>query len=314
MVARRSVQDAGLMLAEATVDDLPAAAELLSTLYADGLFTVAGMRHRLECAPSWVQRRLLKWEEDGRVVGWASCGLDHFSGDRDFGFTDVTVDPAFRRRGIGTAMLDRAVDHVTACGATRLEAFGTDDDQSRAFAEARGYAVKARLRASCVDPRTLPAAPAPPPGVELRPFTELEPEAIHAVDLVVSRDIPNEESIDGLDTAAVWTRQFWRDPEVDKELSQAAVVAGEVVAITMVRSDLERGRGENDITGTLPAHRGRGLATLLKHTSLRLAAERGITMVSTGNDEENGPMLAVNTKLGYRPSSSWIRWERAVRP
>ncbi|HEY7730341.1 MAG TPA: GNAT family N-acetyltransferase [Gaiellaceae bacterium] len=309
MGARRG---GGLMLAEASVDDLPAAAELLSSLYADGLFTVAGMRHRLECAPSWVQRRLLKWEEGERLVGWASCGLDHFSGDRELGFVDVSVDPEFRRRGIGAALLERAVEHVSACGATRLEAFGTDDDQSRAFAEARGYAVKARLRASCVDPRKLPPAPPPPPGVELRPFSELAPEAIHAVDLVVSRDIPNEESIDGLDTAAVWTTQFWRDPEVDKELSLAAVLAGEVVAITMFRSDLERGRGENDITGTLPAHRGRGLATLLKHASLRLAAERGITTVSTGNDEENAAMLAINTKLGYRPSSAWIRWEAAV--
>jgi GNAT superfamily N-acetyltransferase len=302
------------MLAEATVDDLPAAAELLSTLYADGLFTVGGMRHRLDCAPSWVQRRLLKWEETGRVVGWASCGLDHFSGDRELGFVDLTVDPGFRGRGIGAAMLERAEEHVRACGATRVEAFGPDHDPSRAFAEARGYAVKARLRVSCVDPRTLPPAPSPPPGVELRPFSDVEPEAIHAVDLVVSRDIPNEESIDGLDTAAAWKTQFWRDPEVDKELSRAAVVAGEVVAITMFRSDLERGRGENDITGTLPAHRGRGLATLLKHTSLRRAAARGITMVTTGNDEENGPMLAVNTKLGYRPSSGWIRWERAVSP
>jgi GNAT superfamily N-acetyltransferase len=299
------------MIGEASRDDLPAAAEMLSSLYPDWLFTVVGMRHRLESAPPWVGRRLLKWEEDGRLVAWVSCGLDHVSGNRDLGFVHLTVDPAHRRRGIGAAMLEQAEAHVRSRGAARVEALGDEDGGSRAFAEAHGYGVKARLRFSSVDPRALPLAP-PPPGVELLPFSQLTPEEIHRVDLVVSRDIPNEESIDGLDSATAWAAEFWDDPEVDKELSLAALVGGEVVAITMMRSDPARGRGANDITGTLPGHRGRGLATLLKHTSLRLAAERGITMVSTGNDEENAPMLAVNTKLGYRPSSGWIRWERVL--
>jgi GNAT superfamily N-acetyltransferase len=301
------------VLAEASLDDLPAAADLLSEVYPDGLFTAAGLRHRRAVRPAWARSLLLKWVEDGVLVAWSSCALDHFSGDRGLGNLNVTVRPTARGRGIGGALLERALEHLVECGAGRVDAFGWDDEPPRAFMAARGFEVKARLRISSLDPRTLGPAPPPPAGVELRPFAAFEddPAAIHRVDLAVSRDIPNEESIDGLDSEA-WTAEFWRDPDVDKELSLAAVADGGAVGITMLRSDIERGRGENDITGVLPAYRGRGLATLLKHTSLRRAADRGIAMVSTGNDEENAAMLAVNTKLGYRPRSGRIRWTRAL--
>jgi mycothiol synthase len=300
------------MLTAASDSDLPAAVELLAKVSPDDLFSVAGMRHRAAVRPEWARPLRLKWEEGGRLVAWATCGLDHESGDRGLGVASLCVDPGHRRRGIGTALLDRATSHLREIGAQRLSVFGQDEAAARAFAAQHGLEVKAQLRISALDPRTLPPAPEPPPGVELRPFASFaDPGPLHRIDQAVSRDIPNEESIDGLDLDA-WRRQFWDDPEVDRELSLAAVVGGEPVALTMVRSEPGGTRGENDITGTLPEHRGKGLATLLKHHSLQRAAARGIHIVSTGNDEDNAAMLAVNTKLGYRPSSGRLRWTRAL--
>ena len=37
------------------------------------------------------------------------------------------------------------------------------------------------------------------------------------------------------------------------------------------------------------------------------------SVAATENDETNGPMLAVNTRLGYRPSSRRVEWERSTR-
>jgi len=54
------------------------------------------------------------------------------------------------------------------------------------------------------------------------------------------------------------------------------------------------------MTGTIPAHRGRGLAKLVKSVALRRAAQAGVSGAFTSNDDENGPMLAVNNWLGYR--------------
>jgi RimJ/RimL family protein N-acetyltransferase len=79
----------------------------------------------------------------------------------------------------------------------------------------------------------------------------------------------------------------------------------------MLSADLETGRGYNEYTGTLPSHRGRGLARSVKLASLRWAAAQGLTAVWTTNDETNAPMLAINDRLGYRPSARRVEYQRA---
>jgi RimJ/RimL family protein N-acetyltransferase len=76
--------------------------------------------------------------------------------------------------------------------------------------------------------------------------------------------------------------------------------------------DLDSGRAINSFTGTLPTHRGRGLARAAKQASLVWAAAHGITAVWTHNDEQNAPMLAVNARLGYRPAARLVEYTRAA--
>jgi GNAT superfamily N-acetyltransferase len=92
--------------------------------------------------------------------------------------------------------------------------------------------------------------------------------------------------------------------------SFAAVEEGSVLSFTMLTADLESRRGFTDSTGTMPQARGRGLATAVKLASLRWAAANGITSVWTTNDETNAPMLAVNGRLGYRPSARRVEYAR----
>ena len=92
-----------------------------------------------------------------------------------------------------------------------------------------------------------------------------------------------------------------------------AFVEDELAALTMIRIDVPSGRAQNNVTGTRKAFRGHGLARLLNTHSLHIAGKRGATIAITDNDESNAPMLAVNTKLGYRPFARRLEWER-VRP
>ena len=142
-------------------------------------------------------------------------------------------------------------------------------------------------------------------------FAEVGPEAVHPVDVAVTLDVPEDVPWDDMPFDS-WLEEFWESPTLDHDASIAAVVDGEVVAITMLRTERTSGRGENDITGTLAAHRGRGLARLVKHHSLERAAALGITEVFTHNDETNAAMLAVNTKLGYRPYASRLAWLKEI--
>ncbi|MFC4452562.1 GNAT family N-acetyltransferase [Deinococcus sonorensis] len=60
------------------------------------------------------------------------------------------------------------------------------------------------------------------------------------------------------------------------------------------------------------AHRGRGLATVVKAASLGWARAEGYTRASTGGSVANLPMLRVNQRLGYRPEPMWLTWVRPL--
>jgi GNAT superfamily N-acetyltransferase len=63
----------------------------------------------------------------------------------------------------------------------------------------------------------------------------------------------------------------------------------------------------HDLTAVRRDWRGRGVAGVLKRAQLEWAAERGYTRLETGNEERNAPIRALNARLGYRPTASFVR-------
>ena len=57
----------------------------------------------------------------------------------------------------------------------------------------------------------------------------------------------------------------------------------------------------HDMTAVGRAWRGRGVATVLKRSTIAWAIKHGLEALETGNDEDNAPMRAINARLGYRP-------------
>lgn len=63
----------------------------------------------------------------------------------------------------------------------------------------------------------------------------------------------------------------------------------------------------NFLTGVRPDARGLGLARALKLEVIRRAKAEGCTQLLTHNHSGNGPMLAVNQRLGYeRRPGMWV--------
>jgi GNAT superfamily N-acetyltransferase len=296
---------------QATVEDLEAAAALTALVYPFDLGSVAAWRHRLSVEPERARRLMLKGAVGGELVGWASGVLDTHTTTAGVAFLAATVHPEHRGRGLGAALAAAVEEHVLAQGATILRSGSLDEEAARRLATGRGYRTTGLQRISRVDPTALPPAPPPPAGVEVRSFAEVGPEAVHPVDAAVTLDVPEDVPWDDMPYDS-WLEEFWESPTLSHEASCVAVVDGEVVAITMLHLEPASGRGENDITGTLAAHRGRGLARLVKQHSLERAAALGITEVFTVNDETNAAMLAVNTRLGYRPYSARLAWLKEV--
>ena len=277
----------------------------------DTILTAEGMRHSLENVPERAELLLLAWDEGSEIVGWGTAGREWWAAEPNRGTLVVAVDPNRRGEGIGSALAAAGDEHLTAIGVTTARSGSLDEPGARALATRLGFTMLGAAATSALDPRTV--APDPiPDDVRIVPFADLDdPRALYELDVEVSNDIPNEE-FDGV-SFEEWRGEFWRSPLIDQDASLVAFVGDELAALTMIRIDEPSGRAQNNVTGTRRAFRGRGLARLLKTHSLHLAGQRGATIAITDNDETNAPMLAVNTRLGYRPFSRRLEWER-VRP
>jgi GNAT superfamily N-acetyltransferase len=294
--------------------DVDAGARLLGRVHPEGLFSGESLRHARRTAPPEARRVWWCAEEQGELVGWASCARMTDTSEHGVGWAGVSVAPERRLAGIGSALLEAAEQHALELGVRRLLVSSRGDDRSASFARARGYTQTGSNDMLVVDPRTVDP-PEPPAEVELVPFTAFagDPKPIFDVDAASMLDEPSDAHLDTLGYDR-WLDWFWRHPFTDHDASTVAVVDAQAVAFTFLWSNRRLGRGVNSGTGTLRGFRGRGLATLAKRASLRRAAELGCNAVYTGNNAENAPMLAINRKLGYRVSGTELNWAKQLAP
>ncbi|MGZ8686891.1 MAG: GNAT family N-acetyltransferase [Gaiellaceae bacterium] len=297
------------MVSPASVEDADRAAALLRAADDDHVTTVAGLRYRMEAARPEDCRATWKAEKDGELVGWAFAGLDAFAAERDRAFAGIVVHPDHRRAGIGSALWGAVAAHLREIGARKIVAYSRADGAAKSFAATRNFVLAATDTTSAVDPRDLPPPPTPPQGIALHPLSAFsdDPEPLYLSDRESALDEPGPTDISGI-TMESWRRLIWDHPDCDRELGVAAVADGVVVASTFLFADHESGRAANGGTGVIRAYRGRGFGLLVKQHSLARAAAAGVTLVITQNDETNGPMLAINRKLGYRPLSTGHAW------
>lgn len=302
------------MVRQATLDDAAAAVRLLAIVNPEWVSSVEGFRHQWASSPPEARRAAWCVEDGDEVIGWAICALMVETSEPGVGWIGVNVLPGRRRAGLGSALLAAAERHAMEIGVTRLLSHSRGDEASASFARSRGYEQTASNEILVIDPRDV-EQPVPPEGVELKAYTAFvdNPWPIYHVDVTSLLDEPGEARLDTL-PYDYWLESFWRHPSLDHDASTVALVDGVAAATTILHTDRASGRGKNYGTGTLPEHRGRGLATLAKQASLVRAAELGCTTVYTGNDATNAPMLAINHKLGYRLCTMELSWGKTLAP
>ncbi len=294
------------MVREGSSDDFAAATGLLDRVWPHRVGSEQGFRHAAAVEPPDAHRRYWAAEDDGTLVGWATAAIEYQSSERP-GFLQASVAPESRGSGVGSALLERCEAHLAGLGVATALSVSTPEEASRSFAAKHGFRHTHTTRISGVDPRTIEPQSAPP-GVDLRPLAQLDPRKVHVLDAEAMADVPGEVAMDDV-SFEQWLEDYWRHPDTDLDASMAAVIDGRPVAFTHLRI-APGGRAVSDMTGTLRDYRGRGLALLAKRAALVNAAERGVELVTTENDETNGPMLRVNEKLGYRPVGSALAWAR----
>ncbi|MFC7898004.1 GNAT family N-acetyltransferase [Streptomyces sp. NPDC057381] len=278
------------------------------------LWTPEAVVHHLVHAHPEARSRSLVVEEDGETIGTAQLGLVHDSPEPGQAYLNVYVRPDRVRRGAGGLLVRTSEEYLATEGATKLFAWVLDEPANLAFAQRHGYERRRSahfLRLDLAD-AALPDAPAAPGGVELRTAADFadDPRPLFELDAELVADEPSDVAVE-LTEYEAWLADTWRHPLLNRELTTVAVVDGRPVAFSLAHTDGGT-RYSTAMTGTVRAHRGRGLAKLTKTDSLRRARAAGYTEAFTGNDTDNGPMLAVNKWLGYEVCGTEVRHVREL--
>jgi GNAT superfamily N-acetyltransferase len=230
---------------------------------------------------------------DGRVAG---CGFAGPSQSEGRGFLAPRVLPAFRHRGVGSALLDELRRHLVAWRFETASAHvdGTDEG-SLAFAERHGFEEVDRqveqvwthhggMKAPVVPDGLVFASLAQQPGL-LRASYDLALEGYADMATFAPVSIPLDDWLRG-DDANV------------PEGSLVALAGDEIVGFSgLCRSPA--GVFEDGLTVVRRAWRRRGVAEALKHAKLAWAAANGVTEIVTWTQTGNDGMRAVNERLGY---------------
>ena len=226
-------------------------------------------------------------------------------------FLELLVEPSRRRRGIGTALLERIVERGRELRVVAL--FGHHATEAGAsFAARHGFAdARQRIVRSLLDLQTadLPK-PTPPDGWTLATWLGRVPDehlAAYARARAAMDDAPDPEGMD----YPTWTAETVRASEEslarrerEMRLTVAVHASGEVGSFTELRVSRGSALASTDDTGTAASHRGKGLARAVKVESLRrLRDDRPeVEVVATDNAEENAVMRHLNDSIGFRPT------------
>jgi GNAT superfamily N-acetyltransferase len=279
--------------------------------------TPAGILHWRDSQPAHARARLWVAEEDGRIVGWSEARLRWTTSAADVGDLWGFVVPSERGRGLGTALYEHAAGHLQDVGARAIETWTYTPAGEKLLVE-RGFRAEAAERISVLrlaEADTSILATLEPEkaaeGFRVVPLREVvnRVEEIHRVYAAAAADIPDHFPEDNVHVEE-WRRETLEHPQLSRDGSFMILSGEQPVALAFLEVDEPARIAANELTGTLPEFRRRGLARLAKLSSIRWAAEQGFDTMVTGNAETNKAMLGLNESLGYRRIRTEIHFVR----
>ena len=244
-------------------------------------------------------------------------------------FLHLVVLPAYRRRGIGTALLRDAVADLVAAGRRSILIEADTGTPGAAFCDAYGMEEaqadrSSKLRLADVDrDRVAEWAAAAHPGYRLVSWTGRCPD-----DLVASygraKQAMNDAPTGTMDWSPIeYGEQYVRDEEqtlLSRHRPFFVVAAvheqtGDVAGFTeLAVSEHSPARAQTEDTAVVPAHRGSGLGLWIKAELVRrLLAERPeVVEVVTRNGLTNDHMWRINELLGFRTYATVVERQGKV--
>lgn len=275
-----------------------------------------------------------------RLVGTAWLAVPLLD-NLDAAMLDVHVHPDLRRQGIGTMLLQHAESLARGAGRTLLEAEAQYPHDApadgagtsgREFLVAHGYTfglgnvqrtAPLPMPDDVLDALAAEAAPHHE-GYRLLSWAGPVPDELVAGWLAVASTLTTEAPTGGMEReaetvdvvahrddealVAAQGRTSWR--------TAALTAEGEVVAYTeIVVPDHDPRFAYQWGTLVRTDHRGHRLGVAVKvanHRALQAGADVGGRRVVTWNAEENGPMIAINERMGFVPTARMAEMQKRL--
>ncbi len=278
-------------------------------------------QHLINCDPF---KDMLFAEVDGEVIGYSRVFWEKLSeGIRIYNLFG-NLHPAWRRKGIGTAMLGYNETHLLQIAADHpqdgdrfYQSWASDTEKStNALLKSQGYEpIRYGFEMVRDLNESFPETPLPE-GLEIRPVVEEE----HFWTIVKASD---EAFKDHWGYRPITDEEFlgWRnDPNFRPELWKVAwdgdQVAGSVQNFYNPKEnkDFNRQRGYTEGISTRRPWRRRGLASALIVESMKMFKEMGMTETAHGVDAENtSGALNLYKKLGYMVEKEEIIYRKPMK-
>lgn len=281
--------------------------------------------------PASTEEALLAWDGD-RVVGAASYLLTEAE-NRSTVYLDLVVHPQYRRRGIGTSLLDAVHPaarrhHRSAIEVQTVRAVpggvARDEAGYRYLTNRAHRPGSTSIRSRCqlaehpeVDEATLAEAWTHADGYSFVQWRDVVPEELlKDVAALQSRLMLDAPTGDLAVEQQVYDVNRVRNQEATElgrghhSYSTAARhdATGQIVARTKLAFEADDdAHARQRVTIVEPAHRGHRLGLLVKsanHAYAR-AHEPALSVIDAWNAEENTRMRSVNALLGFQPVDRW---------
>jgi len=282
-------------------------------------------------APPYRGRRFVHLAHDhyGRLLGFARLGI-YSAFHRELAHGALTVHPAARRHGVGSALIGALASAAATNGRGRLVLDGPRNAATDGFARSWGLGVggcdlRSRLNLDTAVLHSRLAAVVPPRRHEqdghllaLRWAGACPQYLVDA--LIETLDSlhadPTDPAVTPFTEAEVRHREFaaWTAGLREYTACLLDPTTGRMAALSTAHT-ADGVRGEQNETVVVPEYRGRGLAIRVKAYLVRelLDAEPGLRILDTYNAVGNTRMLAVNRRLGFEPVDTHAAWTMAVR-
>ncbi|KAB8195796.1 GNAT family N-acetyltransferase [Nonomuraea phyllanthi] len=283
-------------------------------------------RFRHQVATHSPGERVEAWAlvEDGVVTGGYGLSLPQLDNTRLGNLFPLVVRPERRGRGLGSALLEHALDRLRHHGRSLLLTETPTTGVGARFARARGLTVSLTEARRTLDLRTadwdklarmLPAVE----GYHLERWTgPAGPELIPDLAALMNgmNDAPRDVDVEDVDFSLDRIRHY-EEAVPDRGFTCYTMIArrdsdGAPAGYTRVYLEADRsdGWGHQADTAVLGEHRGHRLGLLLKVANLLWLREHEphLERIITWNATSNAHMLAINEAMGFQLFDEWNEW------